>query len=357
MDSIRGAVAGAGMAATAGRQEERGGPPERDCRPPAIFLMGPTASGKTDLALALAARLPCEIVSVDSAQVYRGMDIGTAKPSPEMRARVPHWLIDILDPSEAYSAASFRADALRAMDLIVRAGRIPLLVGGTMLYFRALTRGLAPLPRSDPELRRDLSRQLERLGSARMHRWLAVLDAVSAARIHPNDPQRIQRALEVYLTTGRPLGEHWARAAAQDLPYRVVKLARGPGREPGPAGASGRARELLRERIAQRFDAMLAAGLVAEVEALRARGDLHPALPSMRSVGYRQLWQYLAGECDFARMRERAITATRQLAKRQLTWLRAESDCLWLGAGRSGLDQALAGLARAGIVASGRARE
>lgn len=313
--------------------------------PPAVFLMGPTASGKTALALELAARLPLEIISVDSALVYRGMDIGTAKPAPEIRARVPHRLIDICDPSEAYSAARFREDALRAMAEITQAGRVPLLVGGTMLYFRALTRGLAPLPEADPELRRDLSRQLERLGSARLHRWLAVLDAPSAARIHPNDPQRIQRALEVYLTTGCPLSEHWARAAAQELPYRVVKLVRAPvqsgSRASKDAGMAGSARQALRERIAARFDAMLEAGFAAEVERLRARGDLHPGLPAMRSVGYRQMWHHLDGEYDVARMRALAITATRQLAKRQMTWLRAESDSFWLPEGPGLLDRAL----------------
>lgn len=309
--------------------------------PPALFLMGPTASGKTALALELAEHLPCDIVSVDSTLVYRGMDIGAAKPAPEMRQRVPHWLIDLCDPSETYSAARFHADALQAMAEITAAGRLPLLVGGTMLYFRALTRGLAPLPQADPELRRDLSRQLERLGSARMHRWLAVLDANSAARIHANDPQRIQRALEVYLTTGQPLGDHWSRAAAEALPYRVVKLAHGP--------VSEAQRQALRERIAQRFDAMLAGGFIAEVQALRARGDLHLGLASMRAVGYRQIWHHLDGDYDARRMRELAITATRQLAKRQLTWLRAESDVLWLPEGPRLAERTLEILRTAGI--------
>ncbi|MBK1649164.1 tRNA (adenosine(37)-N6)-dimethylallyltransferase MiaA [Rhabdochromatium marinum] len=307
-------------------------PPQRHW-PPAIFLMGPTAAGKTALALELAAHLDTEIISVDSALVYRGLDIGTAKPTAETLARVPHRLIDILDPAESYSAAQFRTDALAAMQEISAAGRIPLLVGGTMLYFRALTRGLAPLPAADPELRHDLARQNERLGSARLHRWLAVLDPAGAARIHPNDPQRIQRALEVYLTTGQTLSEHWAEAAAQALPYRVVKLVRAD-----PAAGE---RQALRERIAQRFDAMLAAGFVREVTDLRARGDLQADLPSMRAVGYRQLWHYLDGDYDFNHMRALAITATRQLAKRQMTWLRSERDALWLPQGPELLERAL----------------
>jgi tRNA dimethylallyltransferase len=349
-----------------------GAKPQREL-PPAIFLLGPTASGKTALALELVRRLPCEIISVDSALVYRGMDIGTAKPAPAILARVPHWLIDIRDPGETYSAACFRADALHAMAAITAAGRVPLLVGGTMLYFRALEHGLAPLPEADADLRADLARALGRLGSARMHRWLKVLDPASAARIHPRDPQRIQRALEVYLTTGRTLGDHWAQAAADALPYTLVKLVRSPALQPGDRRLGQSVfvdgeRQRLRERIARRFDAMLEAGFEAEVAALRARADLNPELPSMRAVGYRQMWHYLAGDYDFARMRELAITATRQLAKRQLTWLRAQTDASLLreqqaeGAGEGAvtgpvldpvlgpvLDQALAVLERSGI--------
>lgn len=316
-------------------------PAMEDTRAPAIFLLGPTACGKTALALELVERLPCEIVSVDSALVYRGMDIGTAKPSPQLLARVPHRLVDIRDPRETYSAACFRADALRAMAEIVAAGRVPLLVGGTMLYFRALTEGLAVLPAADPGLRRDLARQFERLGSARLHRWLQVLDPEGAARIHPNDPQRIGRALEVYLTTGQPLGYHWAQARPAALDYRVVKL--------GLWVDSPSAREALRARIAQRFDAMLAAGFKAEVARLRARGDLHSDLPALRAVGYRQMWCHLDGAYDAARMRELGIIATRQLAKRQLTWLRAQRDCVWISPGPDALARALDRLARAGF--------
>lgn len=292
---------------------------ESSSLPPAVFLMGPTAAGKTALALAIAERLPCDIVSVDSALVYRSMDIGTAKPAAEVLARFPHRLIDICDPTEAYSAARFRADALAALQDIHSRGRIPLLVGGTMLYFRALAQGLSELPERDPELRRDLARQLQRFGPEPLHRWLAALDPVSAGRIHARDPQRIQRALEVYLLTGRTLSAHWAAQARPFLPYRLVKLVQAPAD-----------RQRLRERIAERFDRMLACGFQDEVERLRARGDLSSDLPSMRSVGYRQMWQYLEGQYPFSRMRELAITATRQLAKRQMTWLRADTDTIWL---------------------------
>lgn len=308
------------------------------CRspPPAILLMGPTAAGKTELALALVERLPCEIISVDSALVYRGLDIGTAKPNPDILARAPHRLIDIRDPAEPYSAAQFRADALAAMAQITAAGRVPLLVGGTGLYFRALTQGLAPLPSADTPLRQDLNRQLQHLGSAPLHRWLAVLDPPSAARIHANDPQRILRALEVYLLTGQPLSWHWAQAATTALPYRVIKLALAP-----------RERALLHARIARRFHSMLEAGFQGEVERLRARGDLHPELPALRAVGYRQMWRYLAGASDYSAMVEQAITATRQLAKRQLTWLRAEPECQWIEEGPQRFEQALRRLSAA----------
>ncbi len=302
--------------------------------------MGPTASGKTDLAIALAERLPVSLVSVDSAMVYRGMDIGTAKPEAELLARVPHRLIDILDPVQAYSAARFREDALREMQAITATGRIPLLVGGTMLYFRALQQGLASLPSADAGVRAALEREAANRGWAALHARLAEVDPVSAGRIHPNDPQRIQRALEVYQLSGVPLTDWYRRSREQGeaagLGYRAVKLVVAPPD-----------RAVLRERIARRFGQMLEAGFLDEVAALRARGDLTPELPSMRAVGYRQAWAYLAGETDHAAMVHRAVTATRQLAKRQFTWLRSESGTAWFDPGHknllSGVLKALAG--------------
>lgn len=282
--------------------------------PPAIFLMGPTASGKTDLAAALVARLPCEIISVDSALVYRGMDIGTAKPDAALLARAPHRLIDILDPAEAYSAARFRTDALREMAEVTAAGRIPLLVGGTGLYFRALRQGLSDLPGAAPVVRARLEAEAAVLGWEALHQRLRQVDPVAAARIHPNDPQRLQRALEVYELTGRPLSE-LQRGGGAALPYRVVALALAPME-----------RERLHARIHDRFHLMLERGLVAEVEGLYRRGDLGPDKPSIRCVGYRQVWSYLAGEVEYPAMVELGITATRQLAKRQFTWLRSEPD-------------------------------
>jgi tRNA dimethylallyltransferase len=304
--------------------------PDSAPRPPAILLMGPTASGKTDLAVGLVARLPCEIVSVDSAMVYRGMDIGTAKPGPDVLARAPHRLIDILDPVESYSAARFRADALREMAQITARGRIPLLVGGTMLYFRALQRGLAPLPDADPAVREALDVEAERIGWPALHARLARVDPASAARIHPNDPQRIQRALEVHALTGRPLGDLIRSSHAAELPYRAIKLVRAPAD-----------RQVLGERIERRLRAMVAEGLVEEVERLWARGDLRDDMPSMRCVGYRQVLPYLRGDYDREEMTLRAIYATRQLAKRQFTWLRAESGCEWIPDGPAPLDAAL----------------
>ncbi len=289
----------------------------RNSLPPAILLMGPTASGKTDLAVALVERLPCEIVSVDSALVYRGMDIGTAKPDAALLARAPHRLIDILDPAEAYSAARFRADALREMAEITAAGRIPLLVGGTGLYFRALRRGLSELPAADPVVRARLEQAAAEQGWEALHRRLREVDPVAAARIHPNDPQRLQRALEVYELTGRPLSVQQC-GGVDALPYRVLALALAPAE-----------RSLLHERISRRFHGMLEQGLVAEVEGLYRRGDLGPDKPAIRCVGYRQVWHYLAGEVDYAAMVEQGISATRQLAKRQFTWLRSEQDSDW----------------------------
>lgn len=286
--------------------------------PPAIFLMGPTASGKTDLAVELVRRLPLEIISVDSAMVFRGMDIGTAKPEAHILAEAPHRLIDILDPAEAYSAARFREDALAQMAEISAAGRIPLLVGGTMLYFRALQQGLATLPEADPEVRARLESEAQLRGWQALHERLAEVDPLSAQRIHPNDPQRLQRALEVYELSGRPLSELWRTQQEAGLPYRAVKLVVAPDDRPA-----------LHRRIAQRFEQMLQQGLVEEVEALYHRGDLGPELPSIRCVGYRQVWQYLAGELSREAMSERGIVATRQLAKRQFTWLRSEQDLQW----------------------------
>lgn len=307
--------------------------PDRDpALPVAICLMGPTASGKTDLALALQARLPCALISVDSALVYRGLDIGTAKPPPELLARVPHRLVDILDPTAAYSAGRFRADALAAMAEIGAAGRIPLLVGGTMLYFRALERGLADLPRADARLRAEIVAEAERSGWPALHRRLAEVDPAAAAAIHPNDPQRIQRALEVQRLTGRPLSRLQHEQSAPALPWRLLKLVVAPAD-----------RALLHARIEQRLAAMLAAGFLAEVARLRARGDLSGDCPALRAVGYRQAWQHLDGAFDQEEMVRRALAATRQLAKRQLTWLRRETDATWFDSSRPDLvEQVLA---------------
>ena len=298
-------------------------------RPLAILLMGPTASGKTDLAIALREHLPVELVSVDSAMVYRGMDIGTAKPSSAELARAPHRLIDIRDPTAAYSAADFRADALRAMREISASGQIPLLVGGTMLYFRALQYGLSDLPQADPQIRRRLRQALERDGLAALHARLAAVDPAAARRIHRNDPQRTLRALEVWEATGRPLSALQSMAG-QPMPYQAIKLVRCP-----PSRAE------LHARIDRRFLAMLAKGLVEEVEGLVARGDLTPDLPAMRSVGYRQVWGWLRGEFRHAEMVAKGQAATRQLAKRQLTWLRSEQDGHWLDESRDVTAQAI----------------
>jgi len=286
--------------------------------PPAIFIMGPTASGKTDLAIALREHLPVELVSVDSAMVYRGMDIGTAKPSAEELARAPHRLIDICDPAESYSAARFREDALREMRQISQAGRIPLLVGGTMLYFRALQHGLSELPAADRAIRERLDDELRRLGLGALHDRLVEVDPQAAERIHRNDPQRTLRALEVWEASGRPLSELQA-VLPEPMPFQAIKLVRCPV-----------SRAELHRRIEVRFLAMLEQGLVEEVERLVARGDLDPDMPSMRSVGYRQVWAWLRGEFSREEMVVRGQAATRQLAKRQMTWLRSEPSCHWL---------------------------
>ncbi len=294
--------------------------------PLAVAIMGPTASGKTAAALMVARHIPAEIISVDSALVYRGMDIGTAKPSAEERATVPHHLIDILDPCDAYSVMQFRSEALALVAEIQSRGKLPLLVGGTMLYFKGLQDGLDVLPPGDPEVRRGLDADAARLGMPAMHARLAQIDPVTAARLPPNDSQRIQRALEIHALTGAPMSALLALREKTVLPFRLLSIALEPS-----------VRAVLHERIARRFDAMLAAGpdgtLLEEVARLRARGDLTPALPSMRCVGYRQAWSYLDGEIDLATLRETGIAATRQLAKRQLTWLRSMServviDCL-----------------------------
>ena len=278
----------------------------------AVFLLGPTASGKTALALALAQRFPCEIVSVDSAQVYRGLDIGTAKPDARERASVPHHLIDIIDPTDAYSAGRFRDDALRVAAGIHARGRVPVLAGGTMLYFSALTRGLADLPRAQPQLRAEIEARARAEGWRALHAELERVDPASARRIEPGDAQRIQRALEVHRVTGRPLSSLQAERAAVSLPFTPLRIALEPS-----------SRAWLHERIASRFAAMLRAGLVDEVVRLRERYALSAELPSMRAVGYRQVWQTLEGEQPHETLEMRGIAATRQLAKRQITWLRA----------------------------------
>ncbi|MBU0594800.1 MAG: tRNA (adenosine(37)-N6)-dimethylallyltransferase MiaA [Gammaproteobacteria bacterium] len=284
--------------------------------------MGPTASGKTGVAVELVQHLPVEIISVDSALVYRDMNIGTAKPDAATLAVAPHHLIDVIDPTQSYSAAQFRGDALRLMAEITARGHIPLLVGGTMLYFKALREGLNDLPQADPALRMELEDRARQVGWPAMHQELARLDPETAARLQPTDAQRIQRALEVCLLSDRPMSALLAEEQQAELPYRLIQLALLPGD-----------RAVLHARIAQRFDEMLKQGLVEELESLKTRYALTPDLPSMRCVGYRQAWQYLEGECTAAEMRELGIIATRQLAKRQLTWLRGmegvtEFDCL-----------------------------
>lgn len=290
-----------------------------DTRPLAIFLMGPTASGKSALAMELVRHLPCDIISVDSALVYRGMDIGTAKPTASELVQAPHRLIDILDPIESYSAADFRRDALREMAQIAAAGRIPLLVGGTMLYYKALLEGLSPLPEADPQVRAEIEQEAASLGWQALHDKLCRIDPVSGARIHPNDPQRLSRALEVFRVSGKSLTE-LTQQQGEPLPYRTLQFVIAPSD-----------RAWLRERIAVRFDTMLTQGFEAEVAGLLRRGDLNPSLPSIRCVGYRQMWDYLTGALSYDEMRYRGIVATCQLAKRQMTWLRGWSHPLhWL---------------------------
>lgn len=288
--------------------------------PPAILLMGPTACGKTEFALELARRFPVEIISVDSTLVYRGMDIGTAKPSLTVLNEVPHHLIDILDPKESYSAARFRDDALRLMKEITKASRIPLLVGGTCLYFKALESGLSKLPPADQTVRDKIKEEAESRGWEAMHRELERLDPVVSRRIHPNDPQRIQRALEVIRLTGQPLSSLQS-GKGNPPPYRLLRM-----------GLIPQNRELLHRQIKFRFEKMLSEGLINEVTDLYQRGDLNLSLPSMRAVGYRQVWHYLTGEWDRQTMIDKAIVATRQLAKRQMTWLRSDSKIMRVNA-------------------------
>lgn len=287
--------------------------------PSILCIMGPTASGKTPLAIELAQRLPCEIISVDSAMVYKGMDIGTAKPDANILRQVPHHLIDIADPKESYSAGQFRRDALNCIDAIVAKGKLPLLVGGTMMYFRILHQGLAALPTANAEVRAQLQQRAEKIGWDEMHAELAKIDPQAATRIHARDTQRIQRALEVYLLTGKTISS-WQQEETSPLSnYHITNLALAPND-----------RGFLHARIATRFQQMLEQGFLKEVEALFKRGDLTAELPSIRSVGYRQAWEYLEGKLTLSEMIEKSITATRQLAKRQLTWLRSWPQINWL---------------------------
>ena len=313
-------------------------------QPVAVAIMGPTASGKTAAALHIARHLPCEIISVDSALVYREMDIGSAKPSLTERAAVPHHLIDILEPTASYSVMQFRQDAIALVADIHARGKLPLLVGGTMLYFKALRDGLDDLPQADPALRAALDRDIAAHGIQALHARLAVLDPITAARLKPADSQRIQRAMEIITLTGQPMSSLLARAPKIALPFTLLPIALEPCE-----------RSVLHQRIADRFDQMLQAqpGLLDEVRALRARGDLHAGLPSMRCVGYRQAWDYLEGSIDLATLREQGMAATRQLAKRQLTWLRSmpdriSVDCLAPDAADQVLQQVKAALVQTG---------
>lgn len=329
-------------------------------RPPAVFLMGPTAAGKTDLAVALRERFPFEIISVDSALIYRGMDIGTAKPEPALLAQAPHRLIDIRDPAQAYSVGEFYQDAMREMHEITASGRIPLLVGGTMMYFKALRDGLADLPRANPEVRARLEAELAETGAEAMHRRLSAIDPEAAKRIHCQNRQRLIRALEVYEVSGQPISSFW-RLESGDMtaePRFSTEMDGLSGETLQPAGFSTQweresfaatpyniinlavaplDRQELHRRIALRFQQMLDAGFVEEVRTLYLRGDLDPTLPAIRCVGYRQAWDYLAGQIDYQTMMAQGVAATRQLAKRQLTWLRRWPSLTWLESGDDAL--------------------
>lgn len=285
---------------------------------PVIAIMGPTASGKTGLALDIAAKVESEVISVDSALVYKGMDIGTAKPTQEEQAGVAHHLIDIIDPVQSYSVSQFVNDTNALIGDILARGKVPILAGGTMMYFNALINGISPLPKSDETIRDEITQQAQRLGWSKLHDELRGVDPISGERIHPNDPQRITRALEVYRSTGKTL-THWQQQEGEKCPYNIAQFAIAPAD-----------RAVLHERIATRFDMMLEQGFEKEVVKLYERSDLHEDLPSVRSVGYRQMWQYLDGQLSYAEMRERGIIATRQLAKRQLTWLRGWEQVTWL---------------------------
>ncbi|MEC8490743.1 MAG: tRNA (adenosine(37)-N6)-dimethylallyltransferase MiaA [Pseudomonadota bacterium] len=285
---------------------------------PVIAIMGPTASGKTGLALDIAAKVESEVISVDSALVYKGMDIGTAKPTQEEQAGVVHHLIDIIDPAQSYSVSQFVNDTNALIGDILARGKVPILAGGTMMYFNALINGISPLPKSDEKIRDEITQQAQRLGWSKLHDELRGVDPISGERIHPNDPQRITRALEVYRSTGKTL-THWQQQEGEKCPYNIAQFAIAPAD-----------RAVLHERIATRFDMMLEQGFEKEVVKLYERSDLHEDLPSIRSVGYRQMWQYLDGQLSYAEMRERGIIATRQLAKRQLTWLRGWEQVTWL---------------------------
>lgn len=288
--------------------------------PPAIFLMGPTASGKTALALKIARQFPVEIISVDSALVYRGMDIGTAKPDPATLAEFPHFLVDILDPTDSYSVGQFLSDATELMAQITARGKIPLLVGGTMLYFRALQQGLAKLPASEPGVRAKIEAEIKAYGLTALHQRLAEVDPQAAKRIHVNDPQRLQRAMEIFMITGQPMSVliQESHSAVNYAPINIILA---------PFD-----RKVLHQRIAERYHGMIAAGFIDEVKKLFEQPNCHPQLPAIRAVGYRQAWAYLAGEMDKETFIERAIIATRQMAKRQVTWLRAQTDAVWFDA-------------------------
>ena len=287
--------------------------------PPAIFIMGPTASGKTALACDLYDELDCELISVDSALVYKGMNVGTAKPTAKELMQYPHHLIDIRDPSEPYSAADFRKDALTLMAEITARGKVPVLVGGTMLYFKFLLEGSAKLPMADESVREKIEALVAEHGKQHIHKLLSEVDPESAARLNPNDPQRVQRAYEVFLISGKTLTQHWAEQEEQPLPYQVLQFAIAPEE-----------RKVLHDRIELRFEQMIKDGFVEEVKALHDRGDLHEDLPSIRAVGYRQVWDYLEGRLDHDEMIYRGVVATRQLAKRQMTWLRSWEGLHWL---------------------------